>query len=226
MCVGAAGGGGISPTRSNEPRSVPRAAVVWGVRVFSHEQNGCRQRLILLPIAAASKISSCCCSPHVNREWRGRTAVGVGANARAAVWGCSRECAHWQEGDACACACAEQAQAASSPYVFVLENKISIFCDRGMNHALPGVHSLTASPGESALSPGGAEHHKSKGACFFSLRIATLLPWERDLGRQRGKLSPCHACCGVTGKAGNPSLVGAERGCWGGHERVPQQDTC
>lgn len=101
--MGAAGGGGISPTYGNEPASIPRAAVMRDACAFSHEQNGCRQRLILLPIAAASKISSCCCSPHVNHERRGRTAVGVGANAWAAAWGCSRERARWQEGIACVC---------------------------------------------------------------------------------------------------------------------------
>jgi len=54
---GQQGGGGISPTHGNEPRSIPRAAAVRGARVFSHKQNGCRQRLLLLPIAAASKKS-------------------------------------------------------------------------------------------------------------------------------------------------------------------------
>lgn len=75
------------------------------------------------------------------------------------------------------CVCAEQAQAVSSPYVFVPENKISVFCHRGVNHALSGVHSLAASPGKSALSPGGAEHRKSRGDSFLlsaNSRCATL----------------------------------------------------
>lgn len=41
---GQQGEGGVSPTHSAEPGSIPRAAV-WGARVFSHEQNGCRQQL-------------------------------------------------------------------------------------------------------------------------------------------------------------------------------------
>ena len=67
-------------------------------------------------------------------------------------------------GDACACVCAEQAQAASSPYVFVLENKISVFCNRGVNHALPSVRSLAASPGQvSPVSPGELSTTKAEG---------------------------------------------------------------
>lgn len=50
---------------------------------------------------------------------------------------------------------------------------VSIFCNRGMNHALWGVHSLAASPGESALSAGGAKHCKTgavvASGCEWSL---------------------------------------------------------
>ena len=93
--------------------------------------------------------------------------MGVGANAWAAAWGCSRERARRQEGDACVRA--ERARAASSPRVFVPENKISVFCDRGVSHALPGALSPAAPPGESALAPRGAERCRTRGARFSSL---------------------------------------------------------
>lgn len=69
----------------------PSAAAVRGARVLSHEQNGCRQRFFPPAHRCSFKISSRCCSPHVNHEQRGRTGVGAGANAWAPSWGCSRE---------------------------------------------------------------------------------------------------------------------------------------
>lgn len=88
MGFGTLGEGNSHPQQRSQ---TPRAAAVRGARMLSHEQNGCRQRFFPPACLCSFKISSRCCSPHVNHEQRGRTGVGAGANAWAPAWGCSRE---------------------------------------------------------------------------------------------------------------------------------------
>lgn len=88
---------------------IPSAAAVRGTRVLSHEQNGCRQQFFPPACRCSFKISSRCCSPHVNHEQRGRTGVGAGANAWAPSWGC-----------ACTgCACAQSRRRAPLRFYFI-----------------------------------------------------------------------------------------------------------
>lgn len=164
--------------------------------MFSHQQNGCRQRLLPLPITAASKPSSCCCSPHVNHERGGRRAVGAGANAWAAAWGCSRERARWQEGTACV----QNRHRQRAPLMFF----VSLFCNQGMNHALPGAHSLLPPRASQPCLPWGSRAPQNRGGRCFWLRTVAVPPWEWELGHQRGQRCPRRVCCGLMGKAGDP----------------------
>lgn len=92
---------------------------------------------------------------------------------------------------------------------FVPEKKISVFCDGDVNHALPGVRSLAASPGRSALSPGGSRAPQNQGGLFLLSALgagAGLAAWEAlpstmCVTGSQGRLETPHSW-GLSGAAG------------------------
>lgn len=113
--------------------------------------------------------------------------MGAGANAWAAAWGCSRERARWQEGTACV----QNRHRQRAPLMFF----VSLFCNQGMNHALPGAHSLLPPRASQPCLPWGSRAPQNGGVaasgCERSLCHLGSGSWAIRVGS--GALAVCVA---------------------------------